>query len=327
MIVKSINSILHQFGVQIKQEKALSAEKSYLDAKYKGAVEIYNVYKKYVHKKLNNGIEGMVFSKDRTMQLHALLTTYIDDVSNHCPLVILYKATNEKSKRAYEDLKMEFGAYHITFIAETNFYGQVLKWLSGTGADRIFFVTDDAVFLDSFDLNNALLFNPLETILSLTKGFDQTFCFPLNKEQRIPDIQKKARFNGENFNFWIWRDSPDAPNWSYPLSVDGNFFLREEMLQVVKNISFKNPNSLEASLQIFVDFFNGREGVCFDKAKLINVPCNLVQNVFKNRSTGLFSAEELQDLWDEGKRIDVSPFQGMSSDEATYVKYCFKNKV
>lgn len=325
MMIKSINSFLNLFGIQLKSKNALLRERAYLDAMYNGAVEIFNVHKKYRHLQLNDQIEGMVFSKDRAMQLHALLRSYIKNVSNYAPLAILYKTTSNKSQKAYINLIDEFKSYPIVFIKENDFYYQVKSWLSSNGSDRIFFITDDAIFLDSFDMKDALFFNPLDSIFSLTKGYDITYCFTHDVKQEIPEFTKKNYRGGHDFNFWKWSSTPASPDWSYPISVDGNFYLREEMLQMVKNVSFNNPNTLEGSLQIFIDFFWNREGVCFDKARLINIPCNLVQNDYNNRYTGFFSTNELQELWDKGERINIESFIKMEPYKALYAKYSFRN--
>lgn len=325
-MIKLLNRLLSNLGIQIKRNNALLIERAYLDARYNGSLQIFKIHKKYADLKLNDQIEAMVFSKDRPMQLHALLTSYFENVANYCPLLILYKSTNEKSRKAYEELKVEFFSYPIIFTEETDFKNQVIEWLSSLQADRIFFMTDDAIFLNSFDLKIAVLFNPLDTIFSLTKGNDLTYCFTLNVEQEIPQFCNSTTYNTSKLNFWKWDSTPNSPDWSYPISVDGNFYLREEILQMVKNIYFKNPNSLEASLQIFIEFFITRQGVCFDKAKLVNIPCNLVQNEFNNRSTGLYSAEELQDMWDAGKRIQIEDFKNLKASDAVHMRYSFKNR-
>lgn len=320
---KSINNLLAIFGIQIKKTKALSVGRDYLVSMFSGAAKIFNLHKKYENSLLNSQLKGMVFSKDRAMQLHALLSSYIKNVINYSPLHILYKTTNEESKRAYADLQNEFKSYPFHFIPEVYFYSQVKEWLSTEDADRIFFMTDDAIFLDSFDMNCALLFNPLDTILSLTKGYDMTYCFTLDLKQEIPVFTKTIIHDETRLNFWNWNSSPASPGWSYPISVDGDFYFRKEMLVMAEHISFNNPNSFEANLQVFLKLFIEREGVCFDKVKLINIPCNIVQDVIKNRSTYLFTAGELQTLWDKGKRIDIDSFNRLDASTAMHSKYSF----
>lgn len=121
-------------------------------------------------------------------------------------------------------------------------------------------MTDDAVVLDAFNMNDALLFNPLNEIFSLTKGKDLQYCFTRNIKQELPVFDNLLERNGKTFNYWIWGDCVDSPDWCYPLSVDGTFFLREEILRIVENISFNNPNSLEANMQLFILFFYNEKG-------------------------------------------------------------------
>lgn len=59
---------------------------------------------------------------------------------------------------------------------------------------------------------------------------------------------------------------------------------------------------------------------------MINIPCNLVQNEFNNRSTGFFKPEELQLLWDNGKRIQVKMFYGLTAFDAEHSRYDFIEK-
>lgn len=322
-MVKNINKMLGRFGIQLKNVTALENEKKHFHNIINGGIEIFYAHKKFEKKELNQQISGLVFSKDRAMQLHALLTSYFAKVTNYFPLTILYKTTNRQSQLAYDILKALFASYSVVFLEENYFNGQVKFWLSTQSADRIFFMTDDAIVLDDFDMNDVLHFDPLNEIFSLTKGKDLTYCFTMDVNQELPLFGKYTTNNDKIFNEWNWQDALNSPDWSYPLSLDGTFFLREEMLTLINSISFNNPNSLEANLQLYIAFFLRRKGICYDKVKIANIPCNLVQDDFKNRSTGFFTAEQLQLLWDDGKRIDVQKFYGLDAFDAEHKKYDF----
>lgn len=327
MAIKTINNFFRLFGVELKKTRALEVAKEHYSSIIAGGTAIFQVHKKSKDKILNQELSGLVFSRDRTMQLHALLTSYIQQVKNFCQLSILYKATDEGSKQSYEVLKKEFEDFPFRFIEETAFAEQVIAWLRQQSADRIFFMTDDAVFLDSFDMNDLLLFNPLDEIFSLTKGKDLQYCFTMDVKQALPFFDTLITKGGISFNAWKWGNYPSSPDWTYPLSVDGTFFMREEILCIAEHITFKTPNSLEANMQLFIDFFLQRKGICYDKVKMINVPCNLVQNEFNNRSTGFFKIEQLQALWQEGKRIDVKMFYGLDAYSAEHARYNFVSKI
>jgi hypothetical protein len=60
-----------------------------------------------------NTCAGIVFSKDRAMQLHALLSSDFSYVKNPLPLYILYTFSNERHARSYEELKSIFGSKEV----------------------------------------------------------------------------------------------------------------------------------------------------------------------------------------------------------------------
>ena len=160
-------------------------------------------------------------------------------------------------------------------------------------------------------------------IFSFRYGFDLEYSFAYDKVQKIPMMEKEISDDGNLFYMWKWNDEPESPDWCYPLSVDGHVFSRKELFLMCNNISFNTPNSLEANLQVFVDFYKYRHGIMYDKVKLVNVPCNLVQNEFCNRSTGYYSSKELLLVWKQGKRINVDDFFNLSAKDAMYKKYSF----
>ena len=321
-MVRLLNRILCKVGIQIKKSNSLLKERAFLDLKYNGAVQIFDVYKKCRELKLNSQIEGMLFSKDRAMQLHALLTSYVKNVINYCPLIIIYKCTNDKSKNAYKELQKEFSSYTFEFVEEQNFNKQVIGWLSSTKADRIFFMTDDGVFLDHYDLSDCLNFNPIQNIFSLHHGTDLDFCFSHNKDQQVPSFLEK-NINGQIFNSWIWEDLVGSPDWIYPLSVDAIIFCTKEIRVLLNHILFKSPNSLESQFQLYNDFFIQRAGICYPKVKYVNVPCNRVQTEYSNNSTDFFSVDQLLERFLKGQRVDWKKLEKFKAKDGATAKFSF----
>ncbi|MCW3110664.1 MAG: hypothetical protein JWQ09_5170 [Segetibacter sp.] len=318
--------MLNPFNLQIKKVTSLKAERRYYEGVIEGLEGLLKISLQYGKTDLNELIEGLVFSKDRAMQLHALLTSYFAMAKNAAPLTVLYKASNESFKNSYKDLIRQVAVYPVYFIEESNFYTQVYNWVSGNKADRIFFMTDDAIILEEFEFNDILQFNPFETVFSLTKGTDLTFCFNHNIPQGLPDFKRVLHISNPEQYFleWLWEDMPNSPDWAYPLSVDGAIFSKREMEVLIKNISFRNPNTMEANLQVFVRAFLPRKGVCYPKVKYVNIPCNLVQTEVKNRTTTAFSVEELNEIWNTGKRIDTHKFWKTNANTAQSMKFDFK---
>jgi hypothetical protein len=320
---KHLNRVTNIFGVTLKKIDSINTERDYFQNTIHVSKELYKIVKYDRELLLNNQISGMVFSKDRPLQLQALLKSYFKLVSNPAPLNIIYKASTDEIESYYNELMLDFADNRLIFQKENEFRSQLINWLESNKADRIFFLTDDAIFLDEMDMNDCLEFNPIEEVFSFRHGFDLDYSFAFDKMQKIPIVEEKIMNNGSLFYKWRWDNEPDSPDWNYPLSVDGNIFFRKEILLLSNNIIFKNPNSFEANLQVFADFYKCRYGVMYPKVKIVNIPCNLVQNDFSNRYTGHFTADELLLVWKQGRRILFDEFYRLPARVAMYKKYSF----
>ncbi|MNK00025.1 hypothetical protein D3C87_178060 [compost metagenome] len=255
------------------------------------------------------GCEIIIFSKDRAMQLHALLSSYFYFVSNTAPIQILYTCSSVEHQKSYDDLIQLFKDKNVSFVKETDFKPQLLGLLGNIKTSKMFFMTDDALFIDYLDLNDFSKFNTQNTVPSLSKGNDLTFCFAFNKAQDLPVFLNIDALDPKKL-VWEWNLAVESPDWAYPLSVDGSLFTTSEILKIMAQTDFKAPNSLESNLQEFLPLFINRYGVGYDKVKYVNVPCNIVQKEWVNNATNAMDVEFLLQKWNEGKRIHFEEFNG-----------------
>lgn len=314
-----IRRILESFGVRLHKSRSLENEKAF----YKGTIErIAELYVSTTFKNdFNNYITGIVFSKDRAMQLGAMLSSYFYNTTNPAPLIILFTCSSSVHEDSYQLLQKEFETAPLTFLKETNFQVQLKEIITNDESDRIFFMTDDAIFVDNYDLNDCLLHDPINHIFSLRLGTDLDFCFAYNKAQDLPVF--KTASDNSNLKIWNWALMSGSPDWNYPLSLDGTIFFRKEIEMILNRISFTSPNSLESGMQEYKELFLCRKGVCFTKAKYVNIPCNIVQEEFKNRYTDSYSIEHLLKYFLEGKRIDWKNLQGLNAPDVQKTKFTF----
>ncbi|MEO6719116.1 MAG: hypothetical protein ABIN67_02080 [Ferruginibacter sp.] len=317
-----INKLLKPFNVQLNRTRSLNSDRASYENTIQRLLHFYQDFYGKSSSDLNRDISGIVFSKDRAMQLHALLSSYFYYTKNYVPLTILFTYSNEQHKRAYEILQKEFQTFPISFVTETDFSNQLKEIINNTKADRLFFMTDDGLFLRHFDMSDCLNFNPLKNIFSLRLGIDMDFCYSHNKKQTVPDFMQ-IEITGKKYNSWTWKKMTDSPDWIYPLSVDATIFLREEIKIIARQISFKSPNSFEAEMQHYTRIFIERNGICYQDVKYVNVPCNLVQNEFKNVFTGTFTVDELLQKFLAGKRIDWKKLEDVKAREAQLVTFTF----
>lgn len=315
-----INKVLAILNIRLNRLSSLRKEKMDYEKTFERIAGYYNHFNAKEADNLNKGIQAIIFSKNRAMQLHALLSSYFYYTKNVVPVKVIFTCSTDQHFEAYRVLQDEFKELPIEFVKETNFAVQLKKMIKSIDADRIFFMTDDGIFLDHFDLDDCLQYSPIECIFSLRLGKDFTFCYAHNRIQEVPvfnDIDNKQ------LQQWVWADLKNSPDWSYPLSVDATIFWRKEIETMLDLIIFKSPNSLESQMQLYSDLFIKRKGLCYTKTKYVNVPCNLVQNEFNNLSTGTFSTDDLLAKFLNGQRIDWKKLEKLNARDAQLVTFSF----
>jgi len=269
--------------------------------------------------------EGIVFSKDRAMQLHGLISSYFAHVKNPLKLYILYTTSHARHAESYKELKTLFADKEIVFIDEKSFKPDLESLLNSIYATGIFFMTDDGLFIDSFDMKEIVSFNPVRVSPSLIKGLDLTYCYIRDRKQALPEFVIPEGLILPSFmKCWEWGKAEGSSDWAYPLSLDVTFYNKKEIQSLIENISYKGPNSLETALhQNYAPIFLQRKGVCYDKAKYVNIVCNTVNNEHPNRNTGLHTTEELLEKWEAGYRIQYEDFFGLNCIDAEKSSFVF----
>lgn len=260
---------------------------------------------------------GIVFSRDRALQLDALLESWFAQVDGPAKLVVLWTAS-PVHEVSYRELAGKW-ASRVEWVRESNFREDLVSIVERDSSTHLFFMTDDALILRPFAMEQVLLPDPRHEIFSLCHSRDLDWCFVHQKAQIAPPLEPRS----DGTFSWQWKDGEAFSDWSFPLSVDGKFFLREEMEVLLSDLPFGSPNTLEQSLQIYQPLFAGRRGVCFAEAAMVNVPCNAVQTQFANPVTGAHSTDELLREWQRGNRIAWEDFKGLPPREAERKAYRF----
>lgn len=315
---KIILTYFYKVKRKIRKIKFQHHVKNIERSRFEALIKIRNSSLKILDNNLS--CEAIIFSKDRAMQLHALLETYKQKVKYPFTLNILYTYSNIEHEKTYESLIEQYSSKSIKFIVENNFRQQLLEIVSNISASKLFFLCDDQFFKEDFDVKDITKFNPYLITPSLNRGLDTTRNIgrvnelPQFKDNIIADNDKKC---------WIWKENPQSLDWAYPLSVGGVIFSTKEMLLLLEMIDFKGPNSLEGNLQKYLNIFSDRYGICYEKAVLGSIPCNLVNTEVKNKIVETYSVDELLIKWNNGYRIKYEDLYGRSWDDLLYAKFEF----
>lgn len=247
---------------------------------------------------------GLIFSKDRAMQLDAVLKS----LALHCrdirdvDLKVIYRTTSPRHERQYRDLMKDHPL--VEFIKEVDFRVQVLDAVRPY--QGVLFLVDDNIFVRDFysgQMIRDLKLNPDSLGFSLRLGRNTVNCYSLNKKQRLPDFDK---VRGGVLKFtWVEADH----DFGYPLEVSSSVYPVNYILPLLEQLHFANPNTLEEQMSRNANVYAELKPalLCYDASVTFCVPVNKVQSVCDNRAGEMhcYKVEALADKFDEGQRIDV----------------------
>lgn len=263
----------------------------------------------------------IIFSKNRACQLELLLNS-INENSNNVfdQIIVLYRFDNDEYKNGYDKLILNHN--NIVFVNENNFYYDLLNLISDD-YDFTTFLVDDAVLFKPIPLfkNQILELIDDDTIcFSLRLGFNCVYSHPANITYKLG----KHQISNDIISFDYTEQ--EVGDFKYPLSTDGHIFKTKTIKSLLLQIPFNNPNSLEASLQVFINRIP-KKIHCFFESKIVSIPANLVNTTFINRH-GLehfMSEKDLNDKFILGESIDLSNlnFEDVNGPHKE-IKYIFK---
>ena len=251
-------------------------------------------------------IHGVIFSMDRACQLHALLTSFFDNVEGVVPLTVLYRAGDERHARAYAEVQQVFADRPVSWVREQGFRKSLSVVIREIRTRAVFFLVDDVIVIRPFSFG---LFDDCDLracVPSLRLGTHLDYCYTKQRAMQLPPLQVLQSGSAELVR-WKWQDG--ELDWGYPLSVDGNVFLAAEISAVINAMEFSAPNSFERELQLLKEVFLQREGLCFAESRIVNIPANRVQDEIRNLH-GVLDAGELLQKWEDNYRIDTASLYG-----------------
>ncbi|MBM4053454.1 MAG: glycosyltransferase [Planctomycetes bacterium] len=254
-----------------------------------------------------NHIVGLIFSKDRAMQLDATLRSFY----LHCgdadtlDLKVVYKTSNAVYEKQYEDLKKDYT--DVMFIKEVDFKEQVLSTVRKYA--YVLFMVDDNVFVRKFyisNLTNSLSENKNAIGFSLRLGENTVYCYALHSSQNPPKFINVTN----DIRKYDWTTA--ELDFGYPLEVSSSLYRVKELYPLLVQVNFKNPNTLEDQLATNKHIYAKTRPIilCSKLSLTFCAPLNMVQDVCDNRAgnENCYSSEMLANKFGEGYRIDVEKY-------------------
>ncbi len=252
------------------------------------------------HRSSDFKIKFVVFSKDRPIQLHALLASFYRFVKGSFSIDVLFAATTPAQEKAYHELRHSLSeTCPIGWNSESNFKHDLTRILETEDCSHICFLVDDIVFIRPIEIGKPLQDSLLLGVLSLRLGSNCTYCYTKDAHMPPPPL---LPYQTSELRCFDWRSG--TYDWAYPLSLDGHVFPLQPIRSALAELDYRAPNSMERALQSLKPLFDSLPGFCFEQPRLLNIPLNRVQNEIHNLS-GNVTTEFLLQRWNAGLMIDL----------------------
>lgn len=288
-------------------------------------------------------ILGIVFSRDRAMQLDATLASLF----LHCrdakelQLSVIYETGSHSHSRQYARLAKQYGS--VRFIEQRDFRQDVLRLLFpqyvekrgfrrlflglharfgkhddvrmyGCPARCVLFLVDDNIFVRDFsvvDIQGLLQAHARSLGFSLRLGTNTRYCYPLDKPQIVPRFTRV----GNGVIIFDWTSARESGyDFSYPLEVSSSVYRVGDLLPLLIPLRFRNPNTLEGMMAANSLRFGISKPflLCYEQSRTFCAPLNRVQTIAENRASVApeYSAKHLSEMFDDGYRINVNAYSG-----------------
>lgn len=252
----------------------------------------------------------VVFSKDRPLQLYALLESIERNISGSKTVAVLYHAAQDQYEKGYAELKERF-PFAIWYAQSrdnprADFKSTLIDICERHSSRYIMFAVDDMVV--TLPVDCATMVRDLEKTgaygLYLRLGDHVDTCYMARMYSGLPAL----RSHGDRA--YLWRFDTGKGDWRYPHTADMALYRMADVLPALKSMNYYSPNTLEAQWSGYRVPLQ-RDGLCYKTACVVNIPLNLVQKDFaNNRSLALYSPEELHEYFAAGKKIDIAPLMG-----------------
>lgn len=257
--------------------------------------------------------QTIIFSKNRACQLNLLLESiHKNGFSENNKISVIYHYTDNDYLKGYQILELMYK--EINFIKQNDFQTDVINCIDGNIEYLTFMVDDDVIYRK---------LPPIETYISKIKEHNAS-CFSLR-------LGKNCRYSHPaNIDYKLMNHQHITENiikidtchqmngdFRYPLSLDGHIFKMMDIVLLLNNIKFNNPNQLEARLQIFTQSIISKPILSFDVSHLVGVPVNIVNTSIHNRHSVKFNFPEnvLNDkLINQNTKIDLDQFMKCCTD-------------
>jgi hypothetical protein len=251
-----------------------------------------------------NKLFWFILSKDRPLQLDALLRSMTEMVTTTSDCVVLYKTSNERYRSAYADVFERHKEMNLDNVVEEDFRADVFNVIKSRTCERVAFLVDDLVFIAPVNLTEVLALDPKVATYSLRLGKRICWSQPLGIATDNPPFLKLEDLPGD-WLAWLWVNGKG--DWHGANCLDGNVLSRAMVSEALDHplaARIAGPQSLEMSLN--ASGVATRIGVCNVEPQVVNLAFNRVSDEGYWYPHGTLGADKLLEAWESGYQLNLS---------------------
>lgn len=263
----------------------------------------------------HKSVDAVIFSFDRPLQLYALLESIEKYMQGLNEIHVIYRSSAPEYQTAYAKV---FARYpQVVQHAQganpkQDFKPLTLQATFDSPAEYVIFAVDDIVVKDAVDLTECTRAMKTHNAYGffLRLGTHLNYCYPTNRPQAVPPLTQTEP------NIMSWQFGQGQHDWGYPNTVDMTIYRKKDIEQAFRQLAFENPNRLEGGWSSGAPQVAHRIGLCYAETRMVNLPLNRVQHTFANRAMNQFAPEDLLKIFNEQKKMDISPLAQIKNNAA-----------
>lgn len=272
-----------------------------------------------------NKLHLVLFSKDRAMQTDALLqglSMYGQEVFDI--ITVIHTA----SSPAFEETNLQLISDYpeLEFVKNTGFEETTKQVMSTPSKYTLFLVDDDLLYRKiSAAPIKFFLDNPEVVCFNLRVGLNLTGRCYMTGQDGSPGAYTLSNGPGDGGKYIVWNWQGQRSDWGFPHGASCQAYRTEYIRELLTNFNFLTPIHIEGG----IDEQRHKAPplmAAYDHSAVVNVPANRVQDYAPTAFGGTyrFMADDLNNLYLEGKRIDLSAMNLDIVQAHQELKYEFK---
>ncbi len=260
----------------------------------------------------------VVFSRDRPLQLYALLESTQRYIKNYKTISVIYYASNDRFFYAYEELKDSFPDVHFILQKNlnTDFEPLLKKEIYKESTPYILFSVDDVIVKDEVDLKQCIEamenFSAYHFSLGLGKNIDYSYQGGFHQDLPFHLFLEPGLL--------AWQIDAAPGEWSKAQCISMTLYRRDGVQHAVEKFNFKDPLHFEKNWTKYrkrnVKLKRNRIALAFETSKVVGVPLGLM----KKHNINFYSPIELLNKFELGLKIHIDSLEQIKNT-STYIEY------